>query len=149
MQENSARSFTWPDHHHHEHGHDHSHEIPEAITWRSLITLGISGGLVPCPDAIAILLVAIAINRILVGLALIISFSLGLAIVLIVIGLLMVNGSRLFTRSDAFNRLTPVMPMVSAGIVLILGFGLTYGAVSKLAEQHISLDNSSKPRVCK
>ncbi len=119
-------------HHDHEHGHDHSHEIPEAITWRSLITLGVSGGLVPCPDAIAILLVAIAINRILLGLTLIISFSLGLAVVLIVIGLLMVNGSRLFTRVDAFNKLAPVMPMVSAGIVLILGFGLTYGAVTKL-----------------
>jgi Tol biopolymer transport system component len=68
----------------------------------------------------------------LLGLALIISFSLGLAIVLIVIGLLMVNGSRLFARMDAFNKLAPIMPIVSAAIVLILGIGLTYGAVSKL-----------------
>ena len=74
--------------HDHGDGHVHSHEVPETITWRSLIALGISGGLVPCPDAIAILLVAIAINRIILGLALIISFSLGLAVVLIVIGLL-------------------------------------------------------------
>ena len=104
----------------HEHGHDHSHEIPETITWRSLITLGISGGLVPCPDAIAILLVAIAINRIILGSALIISFSLGLAIVLIVIGLLMVNSSRLFARMECLNKFAPVMPIVSAAIVLIL-----------------------------
>jgi len=118
--------------HHHGDGKLHSHDIPESITWRSLVTLGISGGLVPCPDAIAILLVAIAINRILLGLALIISFSLGLAVVLIVIGLLMVNSSRLFTRMDAFNKFAPFMPVISAGIVLILGIGLTYGAVSKL-----------------
>ncbi len=118
--------------HHHGDGKLHSHEIPEAITWRSLITLGISGGLVPCPDAIAILLVAIAINRIWLGLALIISFSLGLAIVLIVIGLAMVHSSRLFNRMDAFNKFAPVMPIVSAAIVLILGIGLTYGAVVKI-----------------
>jgi ABC-type nickel/cobalt efflux system permease component RcnA len=118
--------------HDHGNGKIHSHDVPEAITWRSLITLGISGGLVPCPDAIAILLVAIAINRILLGLALIISFSFGLAVVLIVIGLLMVNGSRLFTRMDAFNKFAPIMPIVSAAIVLILGIGLTYGAVSKI-----------------
>ena len=82
----------------------------------SLITLGISGGLVPCPDAIAILLVAIAINRIFLGLALIISFSLGLAIVLITIGLLMVSSSRLFKRMDAFNKFAPLMPVNTAVI---------------------------------
>lgn len=118
--------------HHHGDGKMHSHDVPETITWRSLITLGVSGGLVPCPDAIAILLVAIAINRIFLGLALIISFSVGLAVVLIVIGLLMVSGSRWFARMDSFNKLAPFMPMVSALIVLILGFGLTYGAVAKL-----------------
>jgi ABC-type nickel/cobalt efflux system permease component RcnA/WD40 repeat protein len=102
------------------------------LTWRSLITLGISGGLVPCPDAIAILLVAVAINRIFLGLALIISFSIGLAVVLIVIGLLMVNGGRLFARMEFLNKLAPLMPVISAGVVLMLGFGLTYGAVAKL-----------------
>jgi nickel/cobalt transporter (NicO) family protein len=121
------------------HGHDGN--IPRrpqignplaALSWRSLITLGISGGLVPCPDAIAILLVAIAINRIFLGLALIISFSIGLAVILIVIGLLMVNGGRLFARMDFLNRLAPFMPVASALIVLLLGFGLTYGAVTRL-----------------
>lgn len=120
------------DHHHHDHPHDHdhghSHTVPEVLTWRSLIALGVSGGLVPCPDAIAILLVAVAINRILLGLALIVSFSLGLAVVLIVIGLLMVNSRRLFDRMGAFDRIAPLMPIVSALVVLALGFGLTYGA---------------------
>jgi ABC-type nickel/cobalt efflux system permease component RcnA/Tol biopolymer transport system component len=118
--------------HHHGDGKMHSHDVPETITWRSLITLGISGGLVPCPDAIAILLVAIAIQKIFLGLALIISFSIGLAVVLIAIGLLMVSSSRLFARMDAFNKLVPFMPIVSALIVLLLGLGLTYGAVAKL-----------------
>ena len=120
--------------HHHGDGKMHSHNVPEAITWRSLIALGISGGLVPCPDAIAILLVAIAINRILLGLALIVSFSLGLAVVLIVIGLLMVNSRRLFDRIGFLDRLAPVMPLVSAVIVLLLGFGLTWGATVRAKE---------------
>ena len=114
--------------HHHGDGKMHSHDVPESITWRSLIALGISGGLVPCPDAIAILLVAIAINRIFLGLALIVFFSLGLAVVLIVIGLLMVNSRRLFDRISFLDKLAPVMPIVSAVIVLALGFGLTWGA---------------------
>ncbi len=124
--------------HHHGDGKMHSHEVPETITWRSLITLGISGGLVPCPDAIAILLVAIALNRIFLGLALIIAFSLGLAIVLIVIGLLMVSSSSLFKRMDSFNKFAPFMPVVSALIVLILGFGLTYGAFTRLESGSMS-----------
>jgi len=103
-----------------------------ALSWRSLITLGVSGGLVPCPDAIAILLVAIAINKIFLGLALIISFSIGLAVILITIGLLMISSSRLFKRMDAFNRIAPFMPVVSALIVLLLGFALTYGAAAKI-----------------
>jgi len=131
-----ARSLEHDHDHNHDHegSHDHSHEIPEAITWRSLIALGVSGGLVPCPDAIAILLVAVAINRILLGLALIISFSLGLAVVLIVIGLLMVNSRRLFDRIGLFDRLAPVLPIVSALVVLALGFGLTWGAYVRARE---------------
>lgn len=115
--------------HHHGDGKMHSHEIPQSITWRSLIALGISGGMVPCPDAIAILLVAIAINRLVLGLALIISFSLGLAVVLIIVGLLMVTSRRLFDRFGFLDRIAPALPIVSAVIVILLGFGLTWGAV--------------------
>ncbi|MCC6569048.1 MAG: hypothetical protein IT315_07410, partial [Anaerolineales bacterium] len=121
--------------HHHGDGKLHSHDVPETITWRSLIALGVSGGLVPCPDAIAILLVAIAINRILLGLALIVSFSLGLALVLIVIGLLMVNSRRLFDRFGALDRLAPILPVVSAFVVFALGAALTAGAYARFADE--------------
>lgn len=123
-----------PGMHHHGDGKMHSHDVPESITWRSLIALGVSGGLVPCPDAIAILLVAIAINRIFLGLALILSFSLGLAVILIIIGLLMVNSRRLFDRMGFLDRFAPVLPVVSALIVLILGAGLTWAAVVRAQE---------------
>ncbi len=100
----------------------------ETIRWRSLVPLAISGGLVPCPDAIAILLVAAAINRIPFGLSLIVAFSFGLAIVLIAIGLLIVQGKRLFERLRWFNRAALVMPVLSAGIVLGIGLVLSLNA---------------------
>ena len=104
----------------------------QGITWRSLLTLGISGGLVPCPDAIAILLIAVTINRIGFGLSLIISFSLGLAVILILIGLMIVEGRRLFERLRWFDQVAFVMPIVSALIVLGLGAVLTVGALQNL-----------------
>ncbi len=120
--------------HDHDHTSHHDHDrsaIPESgqITRRSLLLLGISGGMVPCPDAIAILLLAIAIQRIGLGLALIVSFSLGLAVVLIAIGLAMLHSRRLFARMSAFERVSPVLPMVSAAIVLLLGVALTARAL--------------------
>ena len=99
------------------------------VNWRQLLALGISGGIVPCPDAIAILLVAIAINRLVLGLSLVVAFSFGLAAILIAIGIAMVRSRSLFARMDAFNRLAPALPVASAVIVLLLGAVLTYNAV--------------------
>ncbi len=103
----------------------------EGISWRALVTLGISGGLVPCPDAIAILLVAIAINRLALGLSLVVTFSLGLAVILIAIGIAMVQSRRLMDRFTALDRVMPAMPLLSAVIVLALGLALTYNAVNR------------------
>ena len=104
------------------------------------MTLGVSGGLVPCPDAIAILLVAIAINRIALGLSLIVAFSFGLAVVLIAIGIAMVHSRRLFDKMDAFGRWAPVMPVISALIVLGLGLVLTISALGNIGWYHPRFD---------
>ena len=117
-------------HHHGPGGHTH---LPTGdVTWKSLLALGVSGGLVPCPDAIAILLVAVAINRIVFGMALIVAFSVGLALVLILIGIAMVQGLRLVARSDWLNRFSRYTPLVSALVVSGLGIGLTVNAVNAL-----------------
>jgi nickel/cobalt transporter (NicO) family protein len=106
----------------------------ETVNLRSLIALGVSGGLVPCPDAIAILLVAVALNRVPFGMLLIVAFSVGLAAVLIAIGLAMVRGvsaiqrSALTSRSDWLTRLGVYTPVISAIVVTGLGAGLTYNA---------------------
>ena len=122
------------EHHHapgeHEHSHAHTHALPSGqVTWKSLLALGVSGGLVPCPDAIAILVVAVAIGRIPLGMLLIVAFSLGLALVLIAIGIAMVQGAHFLQRSDRFNRFSLYTPVLSAVLVSGLGIGLTVGAV--------------------
>ncbi len=100
------------------------------INWRSLLALGVSGGLVPCPDAIAILLVAVAINRLVLGLSLVVFFSLGLAAILIAIGIVMVRSRSFFSRLEWFNRAAPALPVFSAAVVLALGLVLTVNAAS-------------------
>ena len=102
------------------------------MTFKSLLTLGISGGLVPCPDAIAILLVAVAVNRVPFGILLIISFSVGLALILIAIGIAMVKGLRLVTRSDLLSRFAVYTPILSAVVVIGLGAALTVSAFNSL-----------------
>ena len=136
-----AHDHAHPHTHAHEHPHEHrnamhpghSHQLPvQRVTMRSLLTLGISGGLVPCPDAIAILLVAVAVNRIPFGMLLIVSFSIGLALVLIGIGIAMVSGVRLIARREAVSRIAAYAPVLSAVVVIGLGAALTLSAVKSL-----------------
>ena len=70
----------------------------KAISLRQLLVLGITGGIVPCPAALVVLLSAVAMHRVLFGLYLIVAFSAGLALVLIGIGLLMVRGRGMVQR---------------------------------------------------
>jgi ABC-type nickel/cobalt efflux system permease component RcnA/Tol biopolymer transport system component len=114
------------------------------INWRSLVGLGVSGGLIPCPDAIAILLVAVAINRLWLGLMLIVAFSMGLALVLTGIGIMIVRSRRLLEGLNAVDRMAPAIPMLSAVVVIGLGLGLTVNA-ARSAQKSLSLPNTSEP----
>jgi ABC-type nickel/cobalt efflux system permease component RcnA len=107
------------------HGYDHEHgprHVRESgVTFGSLLSLGISGGLVPCPSALVVLLAAIAVHRIAFGLTLIVAFSLGLAAVLILIGVLAVTTSKFLTRSAREGRWVELMPIISAGAIMVVG----------------------------
>ncbi|MDX6540076.1 MAG: nickel/cobalt transporter (NicO) family protein [Gaiellales bacterium] len=112
--------------HGHDHGHGHSHDVPEELSMRSLIGLGISGGLLPCPSALVVLLSAIALHRLAFGLALIVAFSLGLASVISGIGLAVLYARKLFTRLPSdHGRIVPLLPILSAVIITVLGLVLT------------------------
>ncbi len=112
------------DHDHHGNGGDHKHEIPEGISIRSLLALGISGGIVPCPSALVVLLSAIALHRIELGLLLLIAFSMGLASTLVAVGLLVVRAGRVLARAPVAGGFVRLLPVASAGIITIIGFGI-------------------------
>jgi nickel/cobalt transporter (NicO) family protein len=114
-------------HHHHAHGDHHHHDhVPEPGSGlRGLIAVGVSGGLLPCPTALVVLLAAISLHRVAFGLLLIVAFSLGLASVISAIGLLAVTAKRAFSRVSFDGPVVRALPAVSALVVLTLGVAMT------------------------
>ena len=115
--------------HSHDHGDGHTHShVPEGeITMGSLIALGASGGLVPCPSALVLLLSAISLGRVGLGMLLLVGFSAGLASVLMGMGVLvlcvgnLLPASRKVTGSRAFK----LLPVASAGLITCVGLVMT------------------------
>jgi ABC-type nickel/cobalt efflux system permease component RcnA len=111
------------EHHHHDHAHDHGGSR------RSLLAVGISGGLLPCPSALVVLLAAISLHRLAFGLVLIVAFSVGLAISITAIGLVAVLAKHAFARRSFDGRLIRALPAVSAAVILVAGLVMTARAV--------------------
>jgi ABC-type nickel/cobalt efflux system permease component RcnA len=122
------------DHHHphththdgHTHPHTHAH-VPEGeISMGSLIALGASGGLVPCPSALVLLLGAISIGRPGLGMVLLVAFSLGLAIVLMATGMAVLYAKSLFPeRKQERSAFFRYMPVISAAAIVAIGVVMT------------------------
>ncbi len=125
-------------HHHHPHPHDHSHahnhtHVPEGdVTLGSLIALGASGGLVPCPSALVILLTSIALGHVGLGLILLVAFSLGLAGVLMAIGMMVLYAKSWLPDPAATSRhpLFRLVPVLSAVVIVCLGLVMTWVSVA-------------------
>jgi nickel/cobalt transporter (NicO) family protein len=114
-------------------GRAHTHLPPGAaggrVTWRSLLALGVSGGLIPCPSALVLLLGAIALGRVGFGMVLVVAFSFGLAVVLTAIGLAMVYARRFFDRFSFETRVPRLLPVASALVMMVAGVGIVLGAL--------------------
>ncbi len=118
----------------HEHGHRHLPPPGTPVTWRSLLALGISGGLVPCPSALVVLLSAVALHRIAFGLVLIVAFSVGLAGVLTGIGILMVKARDVLSkRCNISEPLFRFGQRLGAVLITCIGIGITIPALLTLA----------------
>ena len=149
----SALGWKISSHHHHhgqDHAHDHSHDHghydglththggsththlpPEDITWKSLLALGISGGLLPCPSALVLMLSAISLGRVGYGLILTLAFSFGLAATLTAVGLVFLYvGKAVGGSSLAQNPLVKTLPVFSAFVIACLGAVICYNSLA-------------------
>jgi nickel/cobalt exporter len=96
---------------------------------RELAAMGAAGGLIPCPEALGVLILAVGLHRTALGLAMIVAFSAGLGAVLIGLGLILV------TARDRFTDVRPGpllrrLPVVSAAIVVGLGMVMTVSGIA-------------------
>jgi nickel/cobalt transporter (NicO) family protein len=119
----------------HSHGpfskpHTHLPADGQEMSMKGLLALGITGGIIPCPTALVVLLAAVAYHRVALGLVWILAFSLGLAAVLTGLGLLAVYGRGLMSKHNLAGRfkftgtIMAHLPMASAIIVAVLGLAI-------------------------
>ncbi len=116
--------------HSHGFGHAHSHVPTERTGFWSLLSLGVSGGIVPCVDALIGLLFAISLNKLTWGVIILCAFSLGLAAVLVAIGILMVMAKPVIERFTGRGIWLQRLPIISATVVIVLGAVLVFKALN-------------------
>jgi nickel/cobalt transporter (NicO) family protein len=111
----------------HHHGHEHHHH-----SRRGLLAVGVSGGLLPCPSALVVLLAAISLHRLAFGLVLIVAFSVGLALSITGIGMAAVLAKKAFAKRSFDGLLIRALPALSAAVILVAGAVMTIHAVGKV-----------------
>lgn len=115
-------------HHTSDHHHHHHHDVNNVASWREIFALGISGGLVPCPAALVLLLSTIALGQIGYGLMLVLVFSVGLAVTLIGLGALFIYGKQQFQKFPQAQLGLQKLPLLSAIAITLVGLGITGNA---------------------
>ncbi len=111
-------------------GSTHTHLPPKDVTWRNLLGLGISGGLVPCPSALVLMLAAISQERIGYGIVLTLVFSFGLAATLTCVGLAFLYVGKFFDNPTlGNNRIVKTLPVFSAFVITCLGALICYSSL--------------------
>lgn len=133
--------------HHHEHGHDHHHERSHMnlgdeddeharahaadirkrfhgrnVTTAQIVLFGLTGGLIPCPAAITVLLLCMQLKQFSLGFALVICFSIGLALTMVSAGVLAALSIRhVSSRWSGFSSFARRAPYVSAALIVVIG----------------------------
>jgi len=99
---------------HGDHPHDH-HSV------KSTALAGMLGGLAPCPSAWVLFLSILALGRPVLGIMVILSFSLGLSIAIVLIGILVVKASSVLGQKKVVNSVVMRLPVIAALLVMVLG----------------------------
>jgi ABC-type nickel/cobalt efflux system permease component RcnA len=119
-------------HHHHDPEPSEAKQEAPRAGWGQIVLLGVTGGIIPCWDAIAMLLLAISTQRLWLGVPLLLAFSAGLAGVLVALGVAVVRAgeaarARLGDK-ERFQKLINALPILSAAVITVLGLVLTFAA---------------------
>ncbi len=132
-------------HGHHHAGHDHSHAghdhvdhgghdhavVADTTTVRRVVALGASGGVIPCPEALGVMIVAVSIHRQVFGMAMIVAFSVGLASILVAVGITIVRARTVIDRFTKLPKSITLrwLPIFSSTVVSLLGLAILSGRV--------------------
>ncbi|MBF0371429.1 MAG: nickel/cobalt efflux transporter RcnA [Magnetococcales bacterium] len=109
------------------HERAHTREIQERFTNRRVTTgqivlFGLTGGLLPCTASVTVLLVCLQLDEIVLGIAMVAAFSLGLAIAMVGVGVAAAWGSGQATaRFKNFDQIARKLPLLSSVVIAIVG----------------------------
>lgn len=145
--------------HHHDHGHHHHHdhdledlddahldaharfhaaEIRNRVaagkvgTWQTIL-FGLSGGLIPCPAAITVFILCLHLDRVTLGVTLVSAFSIGLAIMLVAIGIVAAVGLKFVSsRNSRLDRLLQAAPWISVALIAVVGIAIIWTGFTHL-----------------
>ena len=117
------------------HANDIRHRFANRqVTTGQILMFGFTGGLTPCPASITVLLVCLQLKRIALGVTLVLSFSVGLALTMVASGAMAALGVKhLSQRLSGFGVLAARAPYVSGALILALGLYLGYEGLRALA----------------
>ena len=106
----------------------------KSFGWGRVLLLGLGGGLIPCWDAVMLLLVAISVGRLAFAIPMLIAFSVGLAAVLVALGIGVVLAHRAGLARFGERRWFKALPIVSAALLVMMGFWLAREGVQQLSQ---------------
>lgn len=121
------------------HAAAHAREIKQRFSGRKSVTnfeiawFGFTGGLMPCPAAIAVLLICLQMKEFTLGIGMVAGFSLGLAITLVAVGIAAAWGAKAArARWAGLETWGEKLPFASAAIVMTIGIVITLQGISQL-----------------